>query len=339
MKKDIGIGFVGAGTNTRMRHLPGFAEIPGVKLITVANRSEASGQAVAEAFGIGEVAGSWEEVVEHPEVDAVCIGTWPYLHAEATVAAFSAGKHVLTEARMAADLAEARVMLAASREHPELVAQIVPSPFTLDLDKAVMRLLAEGAVGELREIFIEHAHSGLVDPEAPLGWRQDRRYSGKNMLTMGIYEEVVERWFPEPISVLGAVGRTWVTERVHWERGEPTRVELPDSLHIHAQLGKAVVLNYHFSGVETGPERNQIRLNGSTGALRLDIGAKVLYRAGRDGAEKEVEVPPEERRGWRVEADFIESIREGKPVELTSFEAGVRYMAFTEAVFSCIQGQ
>lgn len=339
MNTEIGIGFVGAGNNTRVRHLPGFAEIPGVKLVTVANRSKASGRAVAEAFGIAEVAESWEEVVHHPEVDAVCIGTWPYLHAEVTTAALSAGKHVLTEARMAADLEGAREMLAASREHPELVTQIVPSPFTLDLDSTVMRLVAGGAIGELREIFVEHAHGGLLDPEAPLGWRQDRRYSGINMLTMGIYHEVIERWFAEPVSVLGAVGRTWVSERVHWETGRPTRVELPDCLHIHARLGEEVVLNYHFSGIETGPERNQIRLNGSAGALRVDVGANTLYQTGGNGVEEAVEVPRSERRGWRVEADFIESIRAGKPVELTSFAAGVRYMAFTAAVFSRIQGQ
>jgi len=339
MKMETGIGFIGAGTNTRVRHLPGFAEIPGVKLVTVANRSEASGRAVAEAFGIAEVAESWEEVVHHPEVDAICIGTWPYLHTEVTTAALSAGKHVLTEARMAADLEGARAMLAASRAHPELVAQIVPSPFTLDLDSTVMRLVAGGAIGELREIFVEHAHGGLLDPEASLGWRQDRRYSGINMLTMGIYHEVIERWFAEPVSVLGAVGRTWMTERMHWETGQPTRVELPESLHILARLGEEVLLNYHFSGIESGPERNQIRLNGSAGALRVDVAGNALYQTGSNGGEEEVEVPGSERRGWRVEADFIESIREGKPVELTSFAAGVRYMAFTAAVFSRIQGQ
>ncbi|MFO7725849.1 MAG: Gfo/Idh/MocA family oxidoreductase [Oceanipulchritudo sp.] len=339
MKKETGIGFVGAGNNTRLRHLPGFAEIPGVKLVTVANRSEASGRAVAEAFGIPEVAGSWEDVVHHPEVDAVCIGTWPYLHAEVTTAALAAGKHVLTEARMAADLAGAQAMVEASREHPERVAQIVPSPFTLDLDRTVMELIGSGSIGAIREIFIEHAHGGLVDPEVPLGWRQDRRYSGVNMLTMGIYHEVIVRWFADPVTLLGAVGRTWVKERVHWETGRRTPVELPDSLHIHARLGEEVLLNYYFSGVETGPERNQIRLNGSSGSLRVDVGSNTLYRTGDDGTEAEVEVPQEARRGWQVEADFIGSIREGKPVELTSFRDGLRYMAFTEAVFSHIQGQ
>jgi predicted dehydrogenase len=36
--------------------------------------------------------------------------------------------------------------------------------------------------------------------------------------------------------------------------------------------------------------------------------------------------------GWSVEADFIASIREGAPVRFTSFEDGVKYMEFIEAV-------
>ncbi|WP_247477143.1 Gfo/Idh/MocA family oxidoreductase [Bradyrhizobium sp. 169] len=50
------------------------------------------------------------------------------MHAEATIAALNAGKHVLCEARMALNAREAHAMLAASRRNPSLVAQIVPAP-------------------------------------------------------------------------------------------------------------------------------------------------------------------------------------------------------------------
>jgi hypothetical protein len=45
-----------------------------------------------------------------------------------------------------------------------------------------------------------------------------------------------------------------------------------------------------------------------------------------------VYIPPEKEGGWRVEADFVDTIRDGKPVEFTDFATGVRYMKFTEAV-------
>ena len=333
MSDTIGIGFIGAGGNTKLRHLPGFQQIEGVRLVSVANRSRESSQAVADEWGIGRIAGHWTEVVADPEVDAICIGTWPYVHAEITVNALAAGKHVLTEARMAANLAEAREMLAAAQTHPELVAQVVPSPFTLDLDSTVKRLLAEGALGEIRAVFIDHAHDLYVDPQAPLTWRQDPACSGHNMLTLGIYHEVIQRWFPDAFTVDHVAAETFIPERVHWETAEPVPVELPDCLHILGRLERGALLNYHFSGVEPGPGRNEIRLVGSKAALQVDVGAGTVFLSGEDKKAHPVEIPEGEKRGWRVEADFIESIRTGKPVELTSFEEGVRYMAFTEEVY------
>ena len=101
------IGIIGAGGNTCLRHIPGFQGIEGVEVVSVCNRSEASGKKVAEEFGIPKVVSDWKAIIEDPEVDAVMIGTWPNMHAEATIGALQAGKHVLTEARMARNLEEA----------------------------------------------------------------------------------------------------------------------------------------------------------------------------------------------------------------------------------------
>jgi predicted dehydrogenase len=116
------VGFIGAGANTRLRHLPGFQAICGVELAAICNRSEESSQKVAAEFGIKRVSGCWQEIIDSPEIDAICIGTWPDMHAELTIAALKAGKHVLTEARMARNLEEAQAMLEASRLAPGLVS-------------------------------------------------------------------------------------------------------------------------------------------------------------------------------------------------------------------------
>ena len=91
----IRVGFVGAGNNTRRHHIPKLKAQPGVELVAVANRSVESGQRVASEFGIPRVATDWREVVQAKDIDAICIGTWPYMHAELTAAALGAGKHVL----------------------------------------------------------------------------------------------------------------------------------------------------------------------------------------------------------------------------------------------------
>jgi predicted dehydrogenase len=334
MSKQIGIGFIGAGGNTRLRHLPGFAGIEGVRLVTVANRSIESSQAVAEAFDMESVSPDWKAVIEHPDVDAVCIGTWPYMHAEMTVSALRAGKHVLTEARMASNLSEARAMHAESMAHPDRVCQIVPSPFTLDFDKAIIGLLQAGTLGDLTEVFVDHSHGLYLDPDALMTWRQDPHYSGNNMLTMGIYHETVQRWLPDPCSVDHVSSGIVTKERIHWETGELSQVALPDFLHILGHLERGTVLNYHFSGVEPGPGRNAIKLVGTKATLVVDLFADELILSQGDEPGQPILVPAEDKPGWRVEADFIESIREGKPVELTSFADGVRYMEFTDAVYS-----
>src|ERR671938_70216 len=147
--RTIRVGFVGAGKNTRSRHIPGFGKQPGVELVAVANRSRESGERVAKDFGIARVYDDWRQLVHAADVDAVCIGTWPYTHCEMTLAALAAGKHVLCEARMAMDAAEGRRMLEAARRAPNLVTQLVPSPPTLEVDETLTKLIADGYIGEV----------------------------------------------------------------------------------------------------------------------------------------------------------------------------------------------
>src|SRR5690349_4253516 len=120
MSSPVRIGVIGAGANTRAKHIPGFQAIPGVEVVAVCNRTRASAEKVAAEFKIPRVVDHWRELVESREVDAICIGTWPNLHARLAIAALRSGKHVITEARMARDLAEAQLMLEESRQHPRL---------------------------------------------------------------------------------------------------------------------------------------------------------------------------------------------------------------------------
>src|SRR5689334_16689413 len=141
------IGIVGAGRVTRDRHLPGFRALPDVRVVGVCNQRRESSARVAREFDIPRIYENWGNLVDDPEIDAVVIGTWPYLHCPITLAALDAGKHVLTEARLSRNAAEAHRMLAAARRHPELVAQVVPSPFGLKGDDVMHGLLRAGCLG------------------------------------------------------------------------------------------------------------------------------------------------------------------------------------------------
>src|SRR5919198_1805937 len=135
------IGLVGAGANTRARHIPGLRAIPGVEIVAVCNRRPESTAAAAREFGIPRTFDRWEDLVADPAIDAVVVGTWPYLHCPVTLAALAAGKHVLTEARLSLNAAEAHRMLAAARRFPDLVTQVVPSPFGLKGHEVMAELL------------------------------------------------------------------------------------------------------------------------------------------------------------------------------------------------------
>src|SRR5207237_7983213 len=151
MADKIRVGVVGAGGNTRLHHIPKLQKIEGVEIVTVANRSRASSEKVAQEFGIPRVHDGWQALVNDPGIDAVVIGTWPYMHCPITLAALEAGTHVRTEARMSLNAAEAHGMLEAAQSHPDLVTQIVPSPFGLKGHKVIQELPASGYLGDLRQ--------------------------------------------------------------------------------------------------------------------------------------------------------------------------------------------
>lgn len=332
MTKPIRIGVIGAGGNTRAKHIPGFQAISGVEVAAVCNRSRESGEKVAREFGIKRVTTDWREVVGSPDLDAICIGTWPYLHAELSIAALRAGKHVLTEARMARNLVEAQAMLAEAQKHPQLVAQIVPAPMSLPFDATVADLLAAGALGEVREIHATCTHGGLADAAVPFSWRQDTELSGRNTLFLGIYYEMVLRWLQrEPESVV-ADAAVFTPQRRD-ETGKPRPIGIPESVTVLGRYADGARLVLHCSGVETSAPRNELRLNGAKAGLRLDLGKGELWLQPRGGVEQRVEIASAKRGDWRVEADFVDSIREGRPVRLTDFATGVKYMRFTDAVW------
>ena len=191
---EIRIGIVGAGQIARTRHMPGFQGFPGVKVVGVCNRRRETAARVARDFDIPKIYSNWEDLVADPEVDAVVIGAWPYLHCPVTLAAFDAGKHVLTEARMAMNAREAQRMCDRAQESPRLTAMVVPSPYGLTGDAYMRSLIASGWLGTLREVHVHGLNDQLADKDTPLGWRQMTRYSGFNMLTLGILYETVLRW-------------------------------------------------------------------------------------------------------------------------------------------------
>jgi predicted dehydrogenase len=331
MADRIRIGIVGAGSNTRSRHIPGLRAQQGVEIVSVCNRSLESTKRVAEEFSIPKICRHWRDLVESSEIDAVVIGTWPHLHCPITLAAFDCNLHVLTEARMARNAREAHLMYEGSLRHPHLVAQIVPSPFTLRVDQTVQKLIADGYLGEIYAISLTANASFFADIESPLHWRQDRELSGLNVLTLGIWYETLLRWVGEATRVM-AMTRVNVKRRKSLQ-GILQAVGVPDHVDVIAEMACGAQAHLQFSAVTGLARGGEIWLYGRDGTLRYDAVQDKVYGGRRGDAQlQEILVPSELTGGWRVEGEFVNAIRGLEPIRLTTFAEGVRYMQFTEAV-------
>ena len=337
--KPLRIGLIGAGANTRLRHIPGLRALPDVELTAVCNRRPESTAALAREFGIPKTYESWQDLVADAEIDAVVIGTWPYLHCPITLAALDAKKHVLTEARMSLNAAEAHRMAEAAGKHPDLVTQIVPSPFGLKGHDVMVELIRQRYLGELREVRVYSLNAALADPAAPLSWRQDISLSGFNTLSLGIVHETLLRWVPPPVRVVAQV-HAFIPSRIDPASGVRRHVGTPDSVQVLAVLENGARATYQFSGMTTFGQGMGIHLHGSDGVLHYDLLTDRIRGASRrhgatsaeSDALEEIPIPAQKARTWQAEADFIDAIREHKPIEFTDFASGVRYMEFTEAV-------
>ena len=329
---EVRIGIVGAGQIARTRHFPGFKAIPGVRIVAVCNRHRESAMRVASEFDIPKVHATWEDLVTDPNIDAVVIGTWPNMHCSITLAAFDAGKHVLTQARMAMNAREAQRMLDRSLESPGLTAMVVPSPYGLPGDAFMRSLITSGYIGSLRELHVHSLSDQFADPKTPLHWRHVTKYSGFNMLTLGIVYESVLRWVSPATRVVAYTSR-FIRERLDPELEQKVKVGTPDSVQVLTSQADGSCGVYRLSWVVWHDTSMAVALYGDKGTLIYDF-LRDEIRGGkrRTSTFEPIPIPDSERGSWQVESDFIAAIRGEPPVTRTDFATGVRYMQFTEAV-------
>lgn len=332
---DIRVGLIGAGGNVRNRHIPGFQKVEGLEITAVANRSLESSRSVADQFNIPRVYGSWQELLEDDEINAVCIGTWPYMHRTLTLAALEKGKHVLTEARMANTAQEARDMLAASRSNSHLVCQLTPTSTTYKIDRVLQRLIGEGYLGELLSVEMQALQNRFVDMGGDLHWRHSWELSGYNTLNIGASYESMMRWVGRGNRVM-AMSKTHVPYRRN-ESGTLTSVSIPDHIDILYELANGAQVHMRMSattGLSTG---NQTWFYGTEGTIHVDQQQRIFAGSRGDTQLSEVPNPPEEQAHYRVEEEFSNAIRGKEQITMVPFETGVHYIEWTEAVIRSAQ--
>jgi len=323
--KKLRIGIVGAGGIVRQKHLPGLQALPQAEVVAVCNSKLESAREIARDFNIPEVMNDWAEMIDRPDLDIIWIGTPPVLHAPITISALEAGKHVFCQARMAMNLSEGREMLSAAQERPQLVTMLCPPPHGMRGGRFFQKLLRDGYVGEAWHFRLTAMNGVFADPLAPAHWRQRTELSGINVLTVGIYAEVLERW-------LGSPRRLHAQMKVSVPKREGYVVHIPDVVQVYGQWNNGLAGSLEWSGVAQFAPDEMLTIYGRDGTLAYNFTRDEILGARRGDRELQaLAIPPELAGAWTVEKDFIDAVLTGGHPE-PSFETGVKYLEFTEAL-------
>ncbi len=329
------IGIVGAGGIVLSRHLPALLAMPNVEIVAVSNSTYASSERFCrEHLPHATPIKNWADLVALPDLDIVWIGTPPSLHAPVAVSALEAGRHVFCQARMAMNLAEALEMLEASRRRLDRVTALCPPPFGMKGDAVMREWLAGGRIGQPLQVRLQSFNNLFLDPSAPAHWRQRYELSGLNVLTLGIYVEVLQRWLG-PIRSVTARGRV-----VHPYR-DGYQVEIPDFVNVLAEFENGAEGVLEFSGVATAAPGDRVEIFGEEGVLRYEMLTDTITAATKGAGEvREVPISPVQAKEWSVERDFIAAVLDpAAPRPRPSFEDGVAYMRVVQAVADSVASQ
>jgi predicted dehydrogenase len=296
--KTLGIGLVGtkfmgkAHSNAWMT-APRFFDLPmAVDMRAVAGREVASLAAFAQRWGWRCCSDDWRDLLDDPQVGLVDVCTPNHLHAEVSIAALEAGRHVACEKPLAGTLADARAMRdAAAKAARKGVRTFVW--FNYRRCPAVAfahQLVKEGKLGRIFHVRASYLQD-WGGPSTPLLWRFQGKLAGSGAhgdLNAHIIDMARFITGEEVTEVVGALEETFVKERDLVEsaggaiagkgarravrgvrKGKST---VDDAVLFLARMSGGGVASFEATRLATGNlNRNQIEVNGEKGSLKFDF--------------------------------------------------------------------
>ena len=283
--RKVGFAIVGLGSYGLGTIIPQFANCRLSRLTALVSGDPEKMRRVAAEHGVPERSlysyESFDRIADNPDVDVVYVVLPNSMHAEYTIRAARAGKHVLCEKPMAVSSAECEAMIAACRRAGRKLMIGYRSHFEPH-NLHAMRLAREEAVGPRRVVESEHGFP-IGDPTQ---WRLKRALAGGgSLMDIGIYSVQALRYIAgeEPVSVVA-------TEST--DRADPRFTEVEDRLTWTFTFPSGV-LGQGVSSYSSG--HSHIRLTGDRGWIDMEpatpySGHRMRIRTG--GKEQEVTPPP-----------------------------------------------
>ncbi len=174
------------------------------EVVAIASRNQHRAEQVAESLGIPRAHGSYGQLLNDDEVDAVYIPLPNHMHAEWSIAAARAGKHVLCEKPIALSSAEAETMIAAAQENEVILREAFMYQFHPTWQRT-KELVDNGEIGEI--VAIDSWFSYFNDD--PSNIRNVLDYGGGALMDIGCYCIHLSRLIfgGEPTAIKAAVRR------------------------------------------------------------------------------------------------------------------------------------
>ena len=294
------IGILGAARIAR-KFVDGVAGSAKVAAVAVAARERSRADAFANATGVPLVFDSYDALLQSDLIDAVYNPLPNSLHAEWSIRAMDAGKHVLCEKPLAASRAEAELMFAAARRNGVRLVEAFPyrsQPQTLRMQE----LINEGAIGRVRMIWATFAFT--------LSNRQDIRLdpllAGGALMDLGSY----------PLSLIRMIAGE--APRSLYAMGEWDPLGVDSAAMVTLRFGDDLLA--HASCSFSAAVHRQALIAGEDGVLETsyanhttDSPPLLLLRRGRDRRDDVTTIHVEATNGFLAEADAFADFVSGMP--------------------------
>lgn len=196
-------GILSTAKIAREKVIPALQRGRHCEVVAIASRNKAQAQEIADRLHIPSVYGSYEELLNDANVDAIYIPLPNHLHVEWTVKAIQAGKHVLCEKPIALSAAEALQLLKVSQQYPAIkVMEAFMYRFHPQWVLA-KELVDEARIGQLKTV---HSFFSYYNAD-PSNIRNQKHMGGGGMMDIGCYCVSLARYLfnSEPLRVMGHV--------------------------------------------------------------------------------------------------------------------------------------
>jgi len=319
----VGLGGYGLGTI-----LPQFANCQFSRVTALVSGDPAKAQAVAARYGVPARSiynyQTFDRIADNPDVDVVYVVLPNSMHAEYTIRAAQAGKHVMCEKPMATSAAECEAMIAACRAAGRKLMIGYRCHFEA-YNLEAMRLARTGAAGRPRYFRSEH---GFVQHD-PSQWRLKKALSGGgSLMDMGVYSLNAARYMTgeEPIAV---------TARDSTDRTDPRFHEVEDMIDWTLEfpsgaLGSCMSMY--------SANQNHILLMGDRGRIEMEPATRYSGNriwTGGDGREVELTVipPGPGRTQFAGQLDHMAECVVTGAEPIVSGEEGLRDLRIIDAIY------